>query len=114
MQSLQLSTVISACFKPGIGCDLDRVLRGPDAYTLEWLVLVERKDRADRDKAIRRLRLQRRGRDQLQIKDVVPWLASKCRNQFRVTPALSFANPVTRTMSSLGSVVVRRTSTLVT
>jgi hypothetical protein len=35
--------------------DLDRVLRGTDAHTFEWVVLFERKDRADRDKAVRRL-----------------------------------------------------------
>src|SRR5262249_45903734 len=68
--------------------DLDCILRGPDAHTLEGVRLVECKDGADRYKTFSGLRLCRRGRDELQIEDIVERLAGKGRDQLRCAPAL--------------------------
>ena len=94
--------------------DLDRVLRGAHPHALERMVVFQREDRADRDKALRRLRLHRRGRDELQVEDIVEGLSRDVGTSSGSLQPCELANPVTRTMSSLGSIVVRRTSTLVT
>src|SRR6266481_1872381 len=66
--------------------DLDRVLRCPNADPLERVGLVQREHGADRNEALRRLRLHRRGRDELQIEHVVEGFAPECRDQLRRAP----------------------------
>src|SRR4029077_19267536 len=68
--------------------DLDRVFRSANANTSERVLFFKRKDGADRDKTVRRLRLQWRSRDELQIENVVERLARECRHGCRVAPPL--------------------------
>src|SRR5208283_1183322 len=55
--------------------DGDGILRGAHAHPLELVLWVEGEDGADRDKALRLLRLRRYCRDELQVEDVVQWLS---------------------------------------
>jgi hypothetical protein len=84
------------------------------AHAFERVALLQRKDRAQLDKALGLLRLRGHRRDELQIEDVIQRLSRKGRDQLRRAPAPRSVNPITRIISSLGPIVAGKTSTLVT
>jgi len=112
MQSLQLLVVTLACLTPGSGLT-STVFSDARTRTLEWMVLLQREDAPigtkpsaawDCSGAVARIG------DRECRRSVCP----RSWTQLRRAPTGELVNPVTRTMSSLGSVLVRKTSTPVT